>query len=224
MKKKDIKGVIFDLDGVLVDTARFHYLAWRKLANQLGFDFSEIENEALKGVSRKASLEYLLKLGGLEKNDEEKSELASLKNDWYISLISNLDESVLLPGVMPLIKALKEEGFALALGSASKNAMPVLESTGLIHYLDYIADGNSTEKSKPDPEVFYIAARGIGLSPGECLVVEDSEKGIAAAVEGGFHSLGIGDQEVLGEADFVLASLENITVSELMEKFTVNNI
>ncbi len=219
MEVNTFKGCIFDLDGVIVDTAHFHYLAWKKLANQLGFDFNESQNEALKGVSRKESLEYLLHLGGLQFSEEEKMTLAARKNDHYVEMISNLDESALLPGAKKLLLELKSAGYKIALGSASKNARPVLESTGILPLFDFIADGNSTAKSKPDPEVFLIAATGIQLLPSECIVLEDAQKGIEAAIKGGFLSLGVGEKNALEQADHVVSSLENVDLKTLQHLY-----
>ena len=221
MEKVKIKAFIFDLDGVLVDTAKYHYTSWRRIANSLGFDFSESQNESLKGVSRKQSLEYLLRLGKIELDDVEKLRLEELKNTWYLDLISGLDETALLPGVLDLLKDLKVKEYKIALGSASKNAMPVLVSTGILQYFDFIADGNSTKKSKPDPDVFFIAAEGIKCNPSACLVIEDSEKGIEAAISGGFWSLGIGDKDILSGAHAVLPSLENVCIDDILEVMQV---
>ena len=213
---KTFEGCIFDLDGVIVDTAKFHYLAWRSLANSLNIDFNEHDNEALKGVSRKESLNHILQLGGLALPDSTKEELAESKNKIYIDLISNLDQSALLPGVIELLEMLKSTGIKISLGSASKNALPVLESTGIMKYFDFIADGNSTEKSKPDPEVFLIAARGLDLHPHQCIVFEDSAKGLEAAEKGGFKKIGIGDPAILSLADFVIPDLSHTSLESLI--------
>lgn len=210
-----IKGFIFDLDGVIVDTAKYHYLAWKQLANNLGIDFSEEENENLKGVSRIQSLEYILKLGNLEVKEEEKIKLAAAKNEWYVEYISRLNEEEILPGVVFLLDSLKTNKIKIGLGSASKNSVAILEGINLMHYFDFISDGNSTNKSKPDPEVFLIAAEGLFLDTKECLVIEDSIKGIDAAIAGGFLSLGIGDKKHLGHADFVLPDLKNTSYESI---------
>lgn len=210
-----IKGFIFDLDGVIVDTAKYHYLAWKQLANNLGIDFSEEENENLKGVSRLQSLEYILKLGNLEVKDEEKVKLAAAKNEWYVEYISKLNEDEILPGVVSLLESLKKNKIKIALGSASKNSIAILEGIKLMHYFDYISDGNSTNKSKPDPEVFLIAASGLELKPMDCLVIEDSIKGIEAAIAGGFLSLGIGESKHLGHAGNVLPDLKNTSYESI---------
>ncbi len=213
--KSQFKGCIFDLDGVIVDTAKFHFLAWQKLANLLDITFTEEDNEALKGVSRTESLNHILGMGGLVKSDEEKTLLASMKNAWYIDMISHLDHSALMPGVIELMDDLKVHGIKIALGSASKNALPVLRSTGILEYFHYISDGNSTDKSKPDPEVFYIAAEGLSLQPHECIVFEDSIKGLEAAQKGGFLKVGIGNVINLPIADFVVEDLSYITFENL---------
>jgi beta-phosphoglucomutase len=210
-----VKACIFDLDGVIVDTAKYHFLAWQRLANKLGIDFTEEENEHLKGVSRVQSLEYILRLGKVELSNEDKLSFAHLKNEWYVDLISNLSSDEILPGVMDLLNDLKSNNVKIALGSASKNAVPILKSIGILPYFDYISDGNSTDKSKPDPEVFIIAAEGINETPAACIVFEDSIKGIEAANIGHFRSLGIGDKNTLHMAEYTFENLIGITWSKL---------
>ncbi len=210
-----VKACIFDLDGVIVDTAKYHFIAWQRLANKLGISFTEEENEHLKGVSRVQSLEYILKLGKVDLSEPDKIELANLKNEWYVELISNLQSDEILPGVIELMDDLKKHDIKIALGSASKNAVPLLKSANVLHYFDYISDGNSTDKSKPDPEVFLIAAKGINEAPQHCIVLEDSIKGIEAAIAGEFRSLGIGDKKVLGIAEHVLENLIGISWHKL---------
>lgn len=217
-----IRGYIFDLDGVIVDTARYHYDAWRKLANSLGFDISEEQNENLKGVSRTESLEYILSLGNLHFSDEKKAEMAELKNSWYVDSISDMDNSELLPGSEALIKEIKASSLKISLGSASKNALRILQSTGLIDYFDAIIDGTKTTESKPHPQVFLMGASALNLTPSECVVFEDSINGIKAANKGGFVSVGVGDRNVLHEADIVIPSLENVTVNSLNESIFQN--
>lgn len=210
-----IKGYIFDLDGVIVDTAKYHYNAWRKLANTLGFDISEEQNENLKGVSRTESLEYILTLGNLHFSEDEKTKMAILKNSWYVDSISNMNESELLPGSAELIKEIKLLGLKVSLGSASKNALRILEATGLIEYFDAIIDGTKTTESKPHPQVFLMGAEALNLDPKECIVFEDSLNGVKAAKKGGFVSIGVGDKDVLKESDYVISSLEGVTVDSL---------
>ncbi len=202
------KGAVFDLDGVIVDTARFHYLAWRELAERLGFEFTEEQNERLKGVSRAKSLEILLEIGNLSLSEAEKEELAKQKNRRYREMLEKLTERDILPGAGELLQELREAGIRTALGSASKNAPFILERLGLSNSFDVIVDGNAVAKAKPDPEIFLKAAQGMGLKPEECVVFEDSAAGIEAAKRGGMYAVGVGNMENLQGADFVIIDLE----------------
>ncbi|WP_086350405.1 beta-phosphoglucomutase [Candidatus Enterococcus clewellii] len=202
-----MKGAIFDLDGVLVDTAKYHYLAWKKLANQLGFDFTEEENEQLKGVSRVRSLEILLELGGIEKDELEQSRLREMKNDWYLTFIKDMTEDELLKGAKEYLLQLKKEGVKISLGSASKNAVSILKSLNIYELFDVIIDGTKVTNAKPDPEVFLKAAQGLGLSPEDCIVFEDAQAGVQAGKAAGMYVIGIGTKENLPEADKVVAGL-----------------
>ena len=224
MRNTVIKGYIFDLDGVIVDTAKYHYNAWRKLANTLGFDITEEQNENLKGVSRTESLEYILSLGNLNFSDSEKAEMAELKNSWYVDSISNMDMSELLPGSADLIKEIKQNNLKLSLGSASKNSVRILTATGLLDYFDAIIDGTKTTESKPHPQVFLMAAEALNLKPEECIVFEDSINGIKAANAGGFISIGVGDKNVLSEADHNIPSLEHMTLEKIGDFVYQNKI
>ncbi len=215
---KKVKGYIFDLDGVIVDTAKYHYNSWRRLANKLGFDITIEQNENLKGVSRKESLEYILKIGGQSFSDKEQTKLAELKNSWYVESISNMDESELLPGAAELIREIKAAGLKLSLGSASKNSERILKSTGLYDLFDAIIDGTKTTESKPHPQVFLMGAEALGLDPEDCVVFEDSINGIKAANTGGFTSIGVGDAHTLSEASFILPNLEGCTIAVIEEK------
>ncbi len=210
MKSK--KAIIFDLDGVIVDTAKYHYIAWRKIANDLGFDFSEKENENLKGVSRVKSLEYILEKGKVILPQTEIDKLLVSKNEHYLSLISNMNESEMLPGIKELLQELHKEKIPFALGSASKNARRILEALQLTKLFKAIVDGTDVSKAKPDPEVFVIAARKICYVPKNCIVIEDSKAGIQAANAVNMISVGIGSEEVLGEADYVLKDTEQLTI------------
>ncbi len=201
---KNIKACIFDLDGVLVDTAKYHYLAWRELANSMGFDFTEKQNERLKGVSRMASLEILLSIGKVEKSDAEKLQLAATKNSRYVSLIEKMTPDEVLPGVISFLDELKAKGIRIALGSASKNAPMILERTNIGHYFEAISDGNIISKAKPDPEVFLTAATLLGVEPQACLVFEDAEAGVEAAIAGGMSVVGVGDKLILHRADIII--------------------
>jgi beta-phosphoglucomutase len=205
-----IKGVIFDLDGVIVDTAKFHFLAWKKLANDLGFDFTELQNEELKGVSRVRSLEKILEWGNTSLSKDEFTEKMAVKNDNYLSYLTNMTSADILPGVSTVIDFLMEQKVPFALGSASKNARPILKKTDLIDKFHAIVDGNDVSKAKPDPEVFIIAAEKIGVAQENCLVFEDSVAGVQAANIAGMISIGIGEKDVLHEADFIFSSFEEI--------------
>lgn len=213
-----IKGCIFDLDGVICDTAKYHFKAWRKLANELGFDFTEEDNEKLKGVSRTESLKLILSWGGVEENDEEVlAMMAAKKNDWYLEFINRMSADEVLEGVIPFLNSLKKKGIKIVLGSASKNAIPILEKLELISYFDAIIDGNKTTRSKPDPEVFLLGAEAIGAKPTECIVFEDAEKGVEAALEGNFYTVGVGDHNVLDQAHIVIPNFEYIDFEEICD-------
>lgn len=204
------KAFIFDLDGVIVDTAKYHYLAWKDLANALGFDFSEEQNEMLKGVSRVRSLEILLELGGVSLAQSSKDKYLKEKNEQYLSYIEKMDKSEILPGIEDLLSDLKAKGIPFALGSASKNARLILETLGILEDFDAIVDGNDVSRAKPDPEVFLVAAERLGATPAQCIVVEDAQAGVEAANAAGMTSVGIGSEKVLGEAHFVLENTEKL--------------
>ena len=204
---ENMKGAIFDLDGVIVDTARYHYLAWKRLAEELGFDFTEADNERLKGVSRMRSLEILLEVGGLSFSGEEMRKLADRKNDWYVEYIRKMDESEILKGAREYLLKLKEKDVRIALGSASKNAPMILRNLKISTLFDAVIDGNKVSKAKPDPEVFLLGAEELGLTPAECIVFEDAEAGVQAAKLAGMKVVGIGRREVLSGADLVVKGL-----------------
>lgn len=205
------KGIIFDLDGVIVDTAKYHYLAWKKLANQLGFEFTEEQNELFKGVSRKRCLDILLEMGNLSATQEQKDVWMIEKNNDYLAYIEKMDDSEILTDVPKILTLLKENAIPIALGSASKNALPILEKVGLAHFFDVIVDGNSVTKAKPDPEVFLIAAKKMNLSPSNCIVFEDAVAGIEAANAANMISIGIGDKELLSQATFIFKDFTEIS-------------
>lgn len=212
-----LKACIFDLDGVVVDTAKYHYLAWKRLANEFGFDFDEHLNEKLKGVSRKESLELILKWANVSISDSEKLDAAKRKNDWYIEYVAKMTAAEILPGVVHFLNELKTNDIRIALGSASRNSMMCLERIGLLNYFDVIVDGNKVETAKPDPEVFLRGATDLGLKPFECVVFEDAQVGIEAANAGGFFSVGVGDALVLKDANLVIKTFENFTLNKLRE-------
>lgn len=212
----DLRGCIFDLDGVIVDTAKYHFMAWRRLAKELGFTFTFADNEALKGVSRMASLEILLKTGGVTIADQgEKDELAARKNGWYVEFISGMTPDDILPGSIRLLKSLRREGILTAIGSASKNAGTILDRINLREMFDVVIDGNKISKAKPDPEVFARGAEEMKLPPSSCIVFEDAQAGIEAAIRGGMKCVGVGDPELLGRADLVIPDLRKVSVKQL---------
>ncbi len=204
------RGAIFDLDGVLVDTAKYHYLAWKTIADRLGFSFSLKDNERLKGVSRMRSLDILLEVGNMEGRftERERASLAEEKNKKYVEYISNMDSSEILPGVLNILTVLKKKGVKTALGSASKNSSLILKSLSLEKYFDVIIDGNSVSKAKPDPEVFAAGAKALGENYEDCVVFEDSEAGLMAASGIKMHAVGIGLRENLPSADEVYSGFE----------------
>jgi beta-phosphoglucomutase len=207
---------IFDLDGVLVDTAVYHYQAWKKLANSMGFDFSHAQNEQLKGVNRMRSLDMILNWGGITKTDAEKEELAGLKNSWYVEMISKMSASEVLPGTLELLTELKSKGIKMALGSASKNSGLILERTNLAHFFDAVVDGNSVTTSKPDPEVFLKGAELLAAPASACIVFEDASAGVQAAISAKMAVVGIGEAANLPGADVIIKDLAGITVAELI--------
>ncbi|HEY5586842.1 MAG TPA: beta-phosphoglucomutase [Ruminiclostridium sp.] len=203
----NIKGAIFDLDGVIVDTAKYHYLAWARLAKELGFDFTLQDNERLKGVSRVKSLEILIEIGDKNFSEAEKNIMAEKKNNWYVDYIKEMDESELLRGAKEYIMQLRNQGVKIALGSASKNAPMILENLKIVELFDAVIDGNRVSKAKPDPEVFILGALELGLESADCVVFEDAEAGVEAAKHAGMKVVGIGDKEILKDADFVISGL-----------------
>lgn len=205
-----MKGAIFDLDGVLVDTAVYHYAAWKELATKLGFEFTEADNERLKGVSRMKSLEILLSVGGIKATDDQKEKWAKEKNERYVKLLDNLSEGSLLSGAKEYLTKLHNEGVLIALGSASKNAPLILKKTGITDMFDAIVDGNSVSKAKPDPEIFLKGAELLGLKPEDCTVFEDSQAGIDAARAGGFSVVAVDRFNVLKNADMSIKELADM--------------
>ncbi|QES90396.1 beta-phosphoglucomutase [Rhizosphaericola mali] len=210
-----IKACLFDLDGVVVDTAVYHYKAWKKLANSLGFDFTEVQNEELKGVSRMDSLKKILAWGGVSKSGEEMNALATQKNEWYVDMIQQIKPGEELPGAKEFLQKIREAGYKTALGSASKNAGIILNNLGITNLFDAIIDGNSVTHSKPDPEVFLKGAEAVGVQPNESVVFEDAVAGIEAAIAGGMYSVGIGQPEVLTKADIVVPGLYDMSIEKL---------
>lgn len=198
-----VKGFIFDLDGVIVDTAKYHFLAWKSVADDLKIPFSEVENEQLKGVSRIQSLEKILEWGNCTISEEQFKNILDAKNEHYLSFISNMTETEILPDVKRVLDYLVVKKQKIALGSASKNSVSILKKVNLFNYFEIIVDGNSVTKAKPNPEVFIKAAEGLAMQPEDCIVFEDSIAGIKAANTAGMLSIGIGEASVLFEAKAV---------------------
>ena len=214
-------GFIFDLDGVIVDTAKYHYLAWKNLADELGIDFTEEDNEKFKGVSRRRCLELLLEMGNISVSKEQFDLWLQEKNEDYLKYISNMDQSEILPDVTKVLGYLKEKGIPMALGSASKNAVSILNKVALMPYFDAIVDGTQVSKAKPDPEVFLIAAKKLGVEPVNCVVFEDALAGIEAANTAGMESIGIGDVKILSDADHGFNDFTEIDPGFLNELISV---
>lgn len=206
----DIKGVIFDLDGVICYTDKYHYEAWKKMADKEGIYFDEEINNRLRGVSRMESLEIILEKADKSYSDPEKIKLATEKNDYYRELLSNMTKEDLPEEVKHTLKELKKRGYKLAIGSSSKNTPLILSKIGLGDFFDAVSDGNNIKNSKPDPEVFLKAAEFLGLSPDNCLVVEDAKAGIDAAVAGGFFSAGIGEASEHTEVTHSMEKVSNL--------------
>lgn len=207
-----VKGCIFDLDGVICNTAEYHFLAWKDLADQLGIPFTKQDNERLKGVSRMESLEILLSLGSGSYSEEEKESFADEKNKLYIQYISQIDQSELLPGVKKLLMALRKAGIKIALGSVSKNASAIIDRLEIRPLFDGIIDGTHVTHAKPDPEVFLLGAQTLGFRPDECVVFEDAAAGVQAAHRAGMKCVGIGSPDTLVEADLIVPNLSGITL------------
>jgi beta-phosphoglucomutase len=215
------KGFIFDLDGVIVDTAKYHFLAWKELANKIGTDFTTEQNEQLKGVSRVKSLEKILNWANITISDNEFTELMDAKNKKYLEHINQMNENEILPDVKKVLDFLHSKKQKIALGSASKNARPLLKKVQLTNYFNSIVDGTDVTQAKPNPEVFLKAAENLNISPKNCVVFEDSKAGIQAANKANMISIGIGDEKNLSEADYVFKDFTKISESFLND--IINN-
>jgi len=220
-------GFIFDLDGVIVDTAHFHFKAWKKTADELGFNLTEELNEKLKGVSRIDSLKKILDWANVSISQEQFNKLMYEKNEDYLAYVRQMTKDDVLPGVSTFIEKLKKLGYPVGLGSASKNAKHILERVNLLNMFDAIVDGNSVTKAKPDPEVFLNAAQLLGVKPENCIVFEDSLAGIQAANIANMISIGIGESSILFEANYCFKNFTEINtnfLSSLIGKTQTNNI
>ncbi len=216
--QQNISAFIFDLDGVIVDTARFHFQAWQRLARELGFELDAHRNEHLKGVGRMESLELILEWGNLEVEEARKQELAAQKNGWYQELISHMPKEEILPGVLPFLEQARAAGISLAIGSGSKNAGRIVDQLDIRGYFDALVDGNDLSRSKPDPQVFQLAAERLSVAPGKSLVFEDAFSGIEAAHAGGFRAIGVGDASILHTADFVISGFVGHTPESIIQQ------
>ena len=212
-----IKGFIFDLDGVLTDTAEYHYRAWKRLADEEGIPFTRQDNEQLRGIPRRESLMLILK--GRQYSEEKIQEIMERKNNHYLEYIREIQPSDLLPGARELLEEIHKAGLKSALGSASKNAPDVIRRLGIADLLDAVSHGGSVERQKPAPDLFLHAANQLGLQPDECVVVEDAAAGIEAGRAGGFHTLGLGPKGRVGEAEAVLDSLKGARLNEILKLF-----
>lgn len=214
-----MKAVIFDLDGVITDTAEYHYLAWKSLADELNLPFDKEFNEKLKGVSRMESLELILSLGDTAYSDEEKKALAEKKNDLYKEMIQKVTPADLLPGIEALLKELQEAGIGTALASASKNAPFILDRLGVTHYFNHVVDVNLIKQGKPDPEIFLTGAAKLGVLPEECVGIEDAEAGIESILSAGMYAVGVGTPAQMQKADLIVSSTAELSLSLLKENF-----
>ncbi|MBU3072040.1 beta-phosphoglucomutase [Clostridium estertheticum] len=212
---RNIKAIIFDLDGVLVATAKYHYLAWKRLAKELNIEFSIEDNERLKGVSRMNSLDIILDIGGLTLDNDAKIKLAAKKNIWYVEYISKLTPADILPGVIDFLESIKINGLKIALGSASRNSMLILKNLKLTDYFDAIIDGTKVSSTKPNPEVFLKGALALNTPPCQCIVFEDAQSGIDAAINAGMYCIGIGSKNILKKANLVLSGFSDMTFDKL---------
>lgn len=215
-----VQACLFDLDGVIVDTAKYHYLAWRQLANQLGFDLTLEQNELLKGISRMESLDIILEIGGVKLEEEEKQKLAAEKNVRYLELCKQITPDDALPGVRDFLDELRAGSIKVGLGSASKNAKTILTNLDMLTYFDTIVDGNRVTRGKPDPQVFLMGAEDLSVLPEYCLVFEDAVAGVQSGNAAGMITIGIGEQSVLNEADIVIKGFDGVSVDNLFEKLT----
>ena len=212
-----IKAFIFDLDGVITDTAEYHYRGWKRLADEEGLSFTREDNEHLRGVARRESLMLIIK--DRVYPEEKIQEMMERKNNYYLAFIKEITPQDLLPGAKELLEEIRAAGLKNALGSASKNAAEVIERLGIRDLFDAISYGFSVERQKPAPDLFLHAAAQLGLAPAECVVVEDAAAGIEAAIAGGFRSIGLGPDERVGRADIILANLAGVRLQHLLNAF-----
>ena len=210
-----VKAIIFDLDGVLVDTAQYHYLAWKRLASELGIDLTIQHNELLKGVSRMRSLEIILDLGGIKLSETEKERIANKKNGWFVEFVKEMKPDEIFPGVKEMLIIIRAKGLKVALASSSKNAQNVIQLLHIENDFDVIVDGNMIVHSKPDPEIFLLAAAKLGIDPASCVVFEDAEAGVEAAIAAGMKCVGVGSAEQLRKANYIVRNTADFNLEKL---------
>jgi beta-phosphoglucomutase len=210
-----LRAVIFDLDGVIVDTAHYHYIAWKRLASEFNINLTIQQNEQLKGVSRMRSLEIILALGNIQLDEAKKQELAEKKNRWFVEYIESIRPEEIFPGVKELIQSLKSKKLKVGLASSSRNAPRVIELLGIGHLFDAMVDGTMITHTKPHPEIFLVAAEKLGVNPVECVVFEDAEAGVEAALAAGMKCVGVGSPTQLGKANMVIAKTGDFDVNKL---------
>jgi beta-phosphoglucomutase len=199
-----IQAAIFDLDGVIVDTAHYHFVAWQQLARELGINFTAADNERLKGVSRMRSLEIILEIGGVSLSEGKKEELATKKNSWFVEYIEAIKPEEVFSGVPEMLQLLRQQGYKIALASSSKNAETVIRLLQIGYLFDAMVDGTMITHTKPDPEIFLLAAKKLNVAPAHCVVFEDAEAGVEAALAAGMKCVGVGSPEQLGKANFIV--------------------
>ena len=210
------KALLFDLDGVLVDTAKYHYLAWKQIADELGVPFDEEANESFKGVSRTGCMDMLVDMGGLDMPDDEKAAYCTSKNGLFTDFIKGMDESEILPGAKEFIIDAKAEGYLIGLGSSSKNAPTILKQVGLAELFDVVVDGTMIVNAKPDPQVFSLGAELLGVAPEQTIVFEDARAGVEAAHRAGMKAVGLKPQGKLGDADITISSFSDHTIDDIV--------
>jgi beta-phosphoglucomutase len=210
-----IKACIFDLDGVIVDTAHYHFVAWQRLAMELGVNLTEKENEKLKGVSRMQSLQIILDMGKITLSKARKESLADRKNEWFVEYIEAMKPNEIFPGVKHLITAIKKKGIKVAVASSSKNAPRVIELLGIAKLFDVVVDGSMILDTKPDPEIFLLSAQKMNIKPANCLVFEDAEAGVEAALRAGMKCVGVGAKDNVGKANLVVSKTSDFQLELL---------
>lgn len=216
MKFKNIKAIIFDLDGVLTNTSEYHYRAWKKLAEELGINFDRKTNEKLRGIPRKESLEIML--GQRNIPEEEKQRLMEIKNKYYVEYLTQMTPDDILPGALELLGEIRKAGIKIGIGSSSKNAKTVIDKLKLGNLIDYTSDGFSVNNHKPAPDLFLDCAANLNTAPKNTIVVEDAKSGIEAALNGGFWVMGLGPANRVGKAHIVFPNFKNVHLGDFIEK------